>query len=104
MRTRAGSTWQDLDIVASTGQGAPVDRNSLAKSLRLMCRRAGIDPAVTPYELRHTAISMQADAGRSSWDISDWAGTSEAMINRVYRHRLRRVATLLLSAVTVFPG
>ncbi len=95
MRSRAGSAWQDLDIVASTGQGAPIDRNSLAKSLRLLCRRAGIDPPVTPYELRHTAISMQADAGRSSWDISDWAGTSEAMINRVYRHRLRRVASLL---------
>lgn len=95
MRVKAGSAWQDVDIVASMGQGAPVDRNSPAKSLRLLCRRAGIDPAVTPYELRHTAISVQADAGRSSWDISDWAGTSEAMINRVYRHRLRRVASLL---------
>ncbi len=38
---------------------------------------------------------MQADAGRSSWDLADWAGTSEAMINRVYRLRLRRVTSVL---------
>ncbi len=67
-----------------------MDRHSLARSLRLLCRHAGIDPRITPYELRHTAISMQADAGRSSWELADWAGTSEAMVNRVYRHRLRR--------------
>jgi hypothetical protein len=38
---------------------------------------------------------MQADVGRSSWELADWAGTSEAMINRTYRHRLRRVTTIL---------
>lgn len=62
--------------------------------MRLLCARVGIDPPVTPYELRHTAVSMQADAGRSSWEIADWAGTSEAMVSRIYRHRLRRVSAL----------
>ena len=95
MRTAARNAWHDLDIVASTAQGTPIDRHSLARSLRLLCRRTAIDPPVTPYELRHTAISMQADAGLSSWDIADWAGTSEAMINRVYRHRLHRVSRVL---------
>jgi hypothetical protein len=38
---------------------------------------------------------MQADAGRSSWELADWAGTSEAMINQTYRHRLRRVSAVL---------
>ena len=62
--------------------------------MRLLCERAGIHPAITPYELRHTALSLQADAGRSSWEIADWAGTSEAMISGRYRHKLRRVAAL----------
>lgn len=57
-------------------------------------RGLGIEPPITPYELRHTAISRQADAGRSAWEIADWAETSEAMISRTYRHRLRRVANL----------
>ena len=95
LRAKAGAGWHELDIVASSSQGQPVDRHSLARSLRLLCRHAGIDPCITPYELRHTAISMQADAGRSSWELADWAGTSEAMINRVYRHRLRRVSVVL---------
>ena len=55
---------------------------------------AGIDPPIDPYELRHTAISLQAEAGRSSFEIADWAGTSEEMISRVYRHRLKRVTEL----------
>ena len=93
-RRVAGSAWQDLDLVASTNQGTPVDRHSLARSMRLLCARAEIQPPVSPYELRHTAISLQADAGASSWEIADWAGTSEAMISRVYRHRLRRVSVL----------
>ena len=38
---------------------------------------------------------MHADAGRSSWELADWAGTSEAMTNRVYRHRLRQVSAIL---------
>ncbi|MCP4962554.1 MAG: tyrosine-type recombinase/integrase, partial [Actinomycetia bacterium] len=39
LRTRAGTDWQDLDIVASTSRGTPVERHSLARYLRLLCRR-----------------------------------------------------------------
>lgn len=76
LRRRAGPAWQESGIVASTAFGTPVDRHSFARSMRLLCAKVGIDPPITPYELRHTAISMQADAGRSSWEIADWAGTS----------------------------
>ncbi len=95
MRATARDAWNLLDIVASTATGMPIDRHSLARSMRKLCKRTGITPHVTPYELRHTAISLQADAGRSSWEIADWAGTSEAMISHVYRHRLHRVASLM---------
>jgi len=93
-RAAAGASWIDLDLVASTTQGTAIDRHAFARSMRLLCEHAGIEPAITPYELRHTAMSLQADAGRSAWEIADWAGTSEAMISGRYRHRLRRVATL----------
>jgi len=93
-RATARNAWVDLDIVATTARGNPVDRHSFAKSLKRLCAEVGIDPPISPYELRHTAITMQADAGHSSWEIADWAGTSEAMISEVYRHRLKRVASL----------
>lgn len=40
-------------------------------------------PLVTPYELRHTASTHEADAGWSRFEIADWAGagTSEQMIS-----------------------
>lgn len=95
LRAKADVAWQENDIIASTSFGTPVDRHSFARSIRLLCKRLEIDPPIRPYELRHTAISMQADAGRSAWEISDWAGTSEAMISRTYRHRLRRVSSLI---------
>jgi integrase len=94
MRERAGQAWTETGVVAASAFGTVVDRHSFARSLRLLCRRLDINPAVTPYELRHTAISLQADVGRSSWEIADWAGTSEAMVSRIYRHRIRRVSAL----------
>jgi len=94
MRDRAGQAWTETGVVAASAFGTVVDRHSFARSLRLLCPKVRIEPAITPYELRHTAISLQADAGRSSWEIADWAGTSEAMVSRIYRHRLRRVSAL----------
>lgn len=94
LRKAARNAWVDLSIVASTARGNPIDRHSFARSLRGLCGSCGIEPSVSPYELRHTAITMQADAGHSSWEIADWAGTSAAMISEVYRHRLREVSSL----------
>ncbi len=93
-RERARDAWEELDIVATTARGNPVDRHSFARSLKRLCGEVGIDPPISPYELRHTAIAMQADASHTSWEIADWAGTSEAMISEVYRHRLRQIARI----------
>lgn len=94
LRAVAGPAWTELELVASTTRGTTVDRHAWARSVRSICIKAGIDPPIDPYELRHTAVSLQADAGRSSFEIADWAGTSEEMISRIYRHRLRQVADL----------
>ncbi len=81
--------------VATSDSGGPIGREMFSSSLKQLCLHlAPSSSSVTPYELRHTAISQQADAGRTSWDIADWAGTSEAMISSRYRHRLRRVSPL----------
>lgn len=94
LRHAAGRAWQEQGLVASTAMGTPIDRHSFARSMRFLSKRLDLDPAITPYELRHTAISLQADTGANGWEVADWAGTSEAMISRVYRHRLRRLSIL----------
>lgn len=87
--------WLDSDFVAVNQVGRPIGREAFAIAMRDLCSLVDIQPHLTPYELRHTAISHQADAGRTSWEIADWAGTSKPMTSSRYRHRLRRVSTLL---------
>jgi len=80
-------------LVLTTRHGTPVNRNNLRRTAAAVANRAGIE-SIVPYELRHTAITLQIDAGHDTWQVADWAGTSERMIEEVYRHRLSRVATL----------
>ena len=84
---------EDCELVVATRVGSSPDRHMTARAMKKLCTLAQV-PAVTPYELRHTAITHQADAGWSSFEIADWAGTSEQMISDRYRHRLRRVSRL----------
>lgn len=95
LQKSARLAWTELDFVGVGATGQPVGREAFAIAMRGLCEAAEVAPHVTPYELRHTAISQQADAGRTSWEIADWAGTSESMISSRYRHRLRRVSRLL---------
>lgn len=94
-RARAGTTWADLGLVAPTSIGTPIDRNNFVRSLRQLCERVDIRPAVSPYELRHTAITHQCEAGYPAWQVADWAGTSEKMLYLHYRHQLKEVSDLL---------
>ena len=90
----AGALWQDFDLIISTSVGTPITRSNARRHLRRACEEADVRPAISLYELRHTAISLQADRGLSPWQIADWSGTSERMICDVYRHSLRDVAVI----------
>ena len=93
-RSDAGAAWVETDLVVTTAIGTATTFYSVPQALQSLCERAGISPAVSPYELRHTAITFQAEAGHSAWAIADWAGTSERMIADVYRHKLREASLL----------
>jgi integrase len=68
------------------------DDRALERRLATLCRRAGIDPPVRPYELRHTAASLLSDAGVPIEVLADLLGhTSTQMLEQVYRHRVRKV-------------
>ena len=90
----AGSYWRNLDLVATTSSGRPIQRHNLRRSIRKLCSLVDIDPPINPYELRHTAISIQAEAGNPAFQIADWAGTSERMISDIYRHKLQEISVL----------
>lgn len=48
--------------------------------------KAGLDPRIVPYCLRHTAITEFILAGIDSAIVAAWAGTSVRMIEQTYGH------------------
>ncbi len=92
-RIQVGGRWRDQDLVITTRYGSRINAPNLRRMLEAACKEAGIERYV-PYELRHSAITFQVDAGHHVWQVSDWAGTSPRMIEDVYRHRLSQVAEI----------
>jgi integrase len=93
LREVAGDRWSDRDLVVSTRWGTAIDQGNHRRSIRELSRRLGFED-LTPYELRHTAITHQIEAGHPASVVADWAGTSERMIYQHYRHQLREVVEL----------
>jgi len=99
MKDRAGELWwSEYDLVVTTRIGTTLGSRNLARSVGRTAQEVGITPAtegqisaLVPYDLRHTAITLQSKLGYSDWELADWAGTSERMVNEVYRHRTDRV-------------
>ncbi|MEM8923796.1 MAG: site-specific integrase [Actinomycetota bacterium] len=86
--------WSDGPrFVISTRYGTPVEARNLGRKLDAGCEAAGV-VRIVPYELRHTAITFQRTSGRETWEVADWAGTSERMIDEIYRHRMTKLAPL----------
>ncbi len=93
-RSVAGDGWDgEHDFVLTSRNGTAFDGSNLRDSLANRCERLDLD-VYLPYELRHTAITFQLDQGAETWEVADWAGTSERMIELIYRHRTSRVSRL----------
>jgi integrase len=88
------SAWTEAGYVASNEIGEPLNYWLVEQALTALSVATGVSPPVAPYELRHTAITFQAEGGHSAWAIADWAGTSERMIADVYRHQLTETSNL----------
>jgi integrase len=56
-RLKLGDKWEDNDLIF-TRAGAPLDLRSLTKNhFDVIVQRAGLDPSLSPYSLRHSHIS-----------------------------------------------
>ncbi len=91
----SGANPQELgkQLIIRTRNGTPVSQENQRRSLLSVCWRANVQP-ITPYELRHTAITHQVEACHPISHIAEWAGTSEKMIFEFYRHKLVEVSHL----------
>ena len=93
-RLRAGELWQEQGLVFSTTLGTGLDAGNVRRSLRGICRKAGIGEDWTPRELRHTFVSLLSGNGMGIEEISRLVGHSSTLVTQtVYRHELRPVVT-----------
>lgn len=58
-RVQAGELWvARYDLVVSTRVGTTITGDNAGWHLERMSKFLGIDPAIIPYDLRHTAITL----------------------------------------------
>ena len=89
-RLIAGILWREYGLVCASAVGTPLDASHVRRSLRVICRKAGIGEDWTPRELRHTFVSLLSDNGMAIEEISRLVGHSSTTITEtVYRHELR---------------
>jgi integrase len=90
---RAGSRWQDNDLVFPSRVGTPWDASHVRREFRKVVEAAGLDPrAWTPRELRHSFVSLMSDAGVPVEHIARLVGHSGTTTTEtVYRKQIRPV-------------
>lgn len=86
------------NLVLTSSIGTAIDGANARRDVFSACEAAAIW-AVTPYDLRHTALTLLAETAASSWQLADYAGTSPRMLEGVYRHR-RTDQVILLTGTT----
>jgi integrase len=79
--------WSDLVFVSQAG--TPLIASNLRRLMSALAAAAGIEGAVTPYSLRHTATSLLSASGVAPELLADMLGHRDTrMVHRHYRHRV----------------
>ena len=66
--------------------GAPLRPDAVGELLAAASRRAGLDPAIRPHQLRHAFASNVADAGGGIDVVADLLGHASVSSSQVYSH------------------
>lgn len=108
LRERAGTQWEDHDLVFPSRLGTEQDAHNVRRMFRDALKEvSGLDVTQwTPYELRHSFVSILSERGLAIEEISRLMGHSgTAVTELVYRHELRPVLEAGASVMdAVFPA
>jgi integrase len=93
-RLRAGSAWQDNDLVFCTRTGTELAHGNVRRSFKAITKAAGVGSDWTPREMRHSFVSIMSDHGVTIEQIADLVGHKTTVTTqKVYRKQLRPVIT-----------
>jgi site-specific recombinase XerD len=84
----AGAEESDFVLVNLFRQpvGAPMRPEAVNELVAALCRRAGLDRAVSPHQLRHAFGSNLVDAGGSIDEVQELLGHASMASTQVYLH------------------
>ncbi len=83
--------------------GTPLDPSDLRRTFARVAKKACVDVSF-PYLLRHTAVSLLIDAGKSIETVAEMLGDDPRTLYRHYRHRVRPVADASLAMQAILAG
>ncbi len=102
-RLRAGEEWSDNGLMFASENSTPLDPSDLRRTFARVAKKACVDVSF-PYLLRHTAVSLLIDAGKSIETVADMLGDDPRTLYRHYRHRVRPVADASLAMQAILAG
>ena len=99
-RLKAGSPWQDHDLVFTSTIGTPVDVGNLTyRSFRPLLKRAGL-PRIRIHDLRHTAATVMLGRGVHPKIVQEMLGHSTiTQTMDTYSHVLPDMQDQAVSAI-----
>jgi integrase len=89
----ASPTWEDHELVVTTGRGTPVDRSALRRAFRRLTEAAGLGKDHHPHECRHTYATLARKAGVPEWQYASDMGhkPGSRVTGATYAHDQREV-------------
>jgi integrase len=84
----AARVWEYEHLVFTNAIGDFIDPSNLRRLVARLCEDAGIRPAISPNELRHTTATLLRHRGVAPRDIADILGNkNERMFDQHYFDR-----------------
>jgi integrase len=104
-RLALGPAWQDLDLVADRGDGAPVPPDSFSQAFRRLARQAGLPPKSRLHDVRHAVATAMLERGVHPAIASASLGhSSPAFTMSTYQHVIDGMADQAAAALDAALG
>jgi len=91
----AAPVWERPELIFTNGVGDYIDPSNLRREVAALCGDAGIFPAISPNELRHSCASLLRHLGIPLAQIADFLGHRDTrMLDKHYGHPVTPVIDL----------
>lgn len=101
----AAPVWEHADLVFTNRIGDYIDPANLRREIVGLCEDAGIFPAISPNELRHSCASLLRHREVPDTQIADFLGhTDTRMLDKHYGHRVTPVVDLTAAQRRMLKG